>query len=195
MGYSTQEIQAVYGHGFWSDHWTYNLDLIENYLNIYPDKKEELLFEEQFRYYVSPASILPRKDKYVLNKEGNVRQYDAIIQDDKEKIEKCGLIRNKTNWQKTREKELYTSSLYVKLLSLIVNKFTILDQYGIGVMMNADKPGWNDAMNGLPGIFGSGVSETIELKRLLDFILTVDLDKEVNVYEELFDLIKRSKNY
>lgn len=191
MGYSTQEIQAVYGHGFWSDHWTYNLDLIENYLNIYPDKKEELLFEEQFRYYVSPASILPRKDKYVLNKEGNVRQYDAIIQDDKEKIEKCGLIRNKTNWQKTREKELYTSSLYVKLLSLIVNKFTILDQYGIGVMMNADKPGWNDAMNGLPGIFGSGVSETIELKRLLDFILTVDLDKEVNVYEELFDLIKK----
>jgi len=36
--------------------------------------------------------------------------------------------------------------------------------------MDSEKPGWNDAMNGLPAIFGSGVSETIALKRLVNFL-------------------------
>lgn len=195
MAYSTQEIQANFGHGYWSDHWTYNLDLIDNFLNIFPDKKQELLFDEEFRYFVSPARVLPRSDKYVLTQDGKVRQYDAIISEDKEKIEKCKLLKNKPNWQKTTKHEVYTSSLYTKILSLIVNKFTLLDQYGIGVMMNADKPGWNDAMNGLPGIFGSGVSEAIELKRLIDFLLGVDFDKEVKVYEELYHLIEKVEKY
>ena len=29
---------------YWIDHWTYNMDLIENYLNVFPDKLETLLF-------------------------------------------------------------------------------------------------------------------------------------------------------
>ncbi|WP_343089406.1 hypothetical protein, partial [Methanocalculus natronophilus] len=36
--------------------------------------------------------------------------------------------------------------------------------------MEADKPGWNDAMNGVPGLHGSGVSETIELLRIVEFL-------------------------
>jgi hypothetical protein len=36
--------------------------------------------------------------------------------------------------------------------------------------MEGGKPGWNDAMNGLPGLFGSGTPETFELKRLIKFI-------------------------
>ena len=39
----------------------------------------------------------------------------------------------------------------------------------MGIMMDAEKPGWNDAMNGLPAIFGSGMSETIELVRVVKF--------------------------
>jgi len=39
--------------------------------------------------------------------------------------------------------------------------------------MEADRPGWCDALNGLPGIFGSSVNETIELKRLVDFTLKI----------------------
>ena len=31
-------------------------------------------------------------------------------------------------------------------------KFSTLDPYGMGVEMEGGKPGWNDAMNGLPGI-------------------------------------------
>jgi hypothetical protein len=193
MANSTQEIQSNYGHGYWSDHWTYNMDLIENYLNIYPDKISELLFDLKFRYFVSPSTVLPRIDKYVLNKDGNVRQYDAVINEDKEKIVKCQLEKNGTNWQKTVDGKLLTSSLYVKLLSLAVNKFADLDQYGIGVMMNGDKPGWNDAMNGLPGLFGSGMSETVELNRLVKFLISNSEDHEIDIYEELVTLMDQIK--
>ncbi len=34
-----EEVDAVHGEGFWVDHWTYNLDLIESYLGVYPDRK------------------------------------------------------------------------------------------------------------------------------------------------------------
>ena len=50
-------------------------------------------------------------------------------------------------------------------------KFSTLDPYGMGVEMEGNKPGWNDSMNGLPGLFGSGMSETYELKRLIAFII------------------------
>ncbi len=36
--------------------------------------------------------------------------------------------------------------------------------------MEAGKPGWNDALNGLPGMLGSSSSELIDLVSLVDFI-------------------------
>jgi len=36
--------------------------------------------------------------------------------------------------------------------------------------MEGGKPGWNDAMNGLPGILGSGMPETYEALRILQFV-------------------------
>ena len=33
-------------------------------------------------------------------------------------------------------------------------KFSTLDPFGMGVEMEGGKPGWNDAMNGLPGTTG-----------------------------------------
>ena len=41
---------------------------------------------------------------------------------------------------------------------------------GFGIEMEGGKPGWNDAMNGLPGLLGSSFAETAELQRLLLFI-------------------------
>ena len=32
---------AVHGEGYWCDHWVYNLDLLESFLSIYPDKLVE----------------------------------------------------------------------------------------------------------------------------------------------------------
>ena len=37
----------------------------------------------------------------------------------------------------------------------------------MGVEMEGGKPGWNDAMNGLPGLLGSGMPETYEMIRIL----------------------------
>ena len=51
---------------------------------------------------------------------------------------------------------------------MALSKFAQLDVDGMGVEMEGGKPGWNDAMNGLPGfIWVSGTPETFELKRLI----------------------------
>ena len=170
MAEGTQEIQAAYGHGFWVDHWTYNMDLVDYYLNIFPEMKEELLFTDSYRYFVSEATVLPRADKYVINKAGQVRQYDAIMID-KERMARMGLVAQGTNWLTQADGSLYRSNLFVKLFTLVLNKAASMDPSGVGIMMNTDKPGWNDAMNGLPGLFGSGTSENIELKRIVCFLL------------------------
>lgn len=185
LSHSQQEFEAAYGTGYWIDHWTYNLDLIENYLNVFPDDIERLLFEERFRSFESPVSVLPRSDKYVLMEDGEVRQIDAIMKDE-EKIKRLGLNPDGTNWVKDAEGNVYIMPLYNKLLLLVLNKFASLDPFGIGIMMDAEKPGWNDAMNGLPSLFGSGVSETIELVRVIQFLRSVShLKDEVSLPKEL----------
>lgn len=58
-----QHIEASFGEGYWSDHWTYNMDLVDSYLDIFPDRKEWLLFEEQeYAFFDSPARVLPRSE-------------------------------------------------------------------------------------------------------------------------------------
>ncbi len=41
--------------------------------------------------------------------------------------------------------------------SLGVLKYSTLDSQGMGVEMEGGKPGWNDAMNGLPGLLGESL--------------------------------------
>jgi hypothetical protein len=41
----------------------------------------------------------------------------------------------------------------------------------MGIEMEAGRPGWYDALNGLPGMFGSSMPETFELLRLVNFLL------------------------
>ncbi|EOD00352.1 hypothetical protein [Caldisalinibacter kiritimatiensis] len=193
LSLSTQNIEADFGEGYWIDHWTYNMDLIESYLKIYPDKLEELLFDNNtYKFYDSPAYVLPRSKKYVLA-NNKVRQYDSIMLDE-EKIEKLNMKSQGTNWLKTNhgQGEVYCTNLFVKLITLSLVKFATLDPYGMGIEMEADKPGWNDAMNGLPGLFGSGMSETFELKRIIQFIIeTVDevKDRKISLPIEVYDLL------
>ncbi|WP_340021023.1 cellobiose phosphorylase [Paenibacillus sp. FSL K6-1096] len=172
LALSQQNIEAAFGEGFWSDHWTYNLDLVEGYLDIYPERRAELLFgDETYAFYDSPAYVLPRSEKYVIS-GGKVRQFGALLEDE-EKLHKLKRKAADTHWLRTEggHGEIYRTSLFVKMLSLALNKFATLDPYGMGVEMEANKPGWNDAMNGLPGLMGSGMSETLELKRMLVFML------------------------
>ena len=197
LSLSQQNIEAAFGEGFWSDHWTYNLDLVTGYLDIFPDKKQELLFgDETYAFYDSPAYVLPRSEKYVIS-DGKVRQYGALLEDE-EKLHKLKWKAGDTHWLRTEGGygAIYHTSLFVKMLSLALNKFATLDPYGMGVEMEGNKPGWNDAMNGLPGLFGSGMSETFELKRTVVFLLDVLKDKAnaqgvVELPEEIVQLLEQ----
>lgn len=181
---SKQHIEAVFGEGFWVDHWTYNFDLIESYLSIFPDKLVELLYEDKtYKYFESPVSVLPRNQKYGLNMNGEVRQYGAI-----EEEEHTNRF-NQSNWTKVPSGEIYRTNLAQKLLTLVLTKFSSLDPFGMGIEMEANKPGWNDAMNGLPGVFASGMSETIELVRIVRF-LEDNITQEFELLEENYEFFK-----
>jgi hypothetical protein len=178
LKYCEQNIEAGFGEGYWSDHWDYNMDLIDSYLNIYPEKEKELLFmDNSYRFYDSPAKVLPRSEKYVISTHNEARQYGALVHDE-DKMSRAGFLKNGTNWLKTETGDFAVTTLMGKLISLALNKFASLDSYGMGVEMEGGKPGWNDAMNGLPGLFGSSMSETFELKRMVSFICRTLSDVE-----------------
>lgn len=186
-----QNIEASFGEGFWSDHWTYILDLIENYEHIFPDKMNRVLYDNlDYMYYNSPVSVYPRNEKTVIDGLGHVRQYGALHHPDKEKIAAFKMNEHGTNWLTFETGSIVKTNLYSKLFVLAFNKFVLLDPYGIGVEMEGNKPGWNDAMNGLPGLFGSGVSETIELLRLVRYLIKhVDASKMIELPVALVNLV------
>lgn len=166
---SEEQLEAGFGEGYWSDHWDYLMDLIENYLLIYPEKKKELLLNRSdYRFYDSPEAVRPREETYVLSK-GKVRQYGSL-RHCPAKEEKEGFVVGGTNWVKGTDGSYLETTLLGKVMTLALNKFLLLDQQGIGIEMEGGKPGWNDAMNGLPGLFGSGVPETFELLRVFEFL-------------------------
>jgi len=172
LGYCKQIIEAAFSEGYWIDHWTYNLDLLENFVSIYPDEIEDLLLDSNYKYFYSTVFVEPRSEKYCLVEENKIRQYGAI--DEKkahEKAKTLGIDLNKTHWLKDKNDNEVTTSLLNKIFSLVVVKFSCLDNKQFGIEMECEKPGWNDAMNGLPGLTASALSESIELLRLVRFSL------------------------
>jgi len=164
---SQKREQAEFGEGFWSDHWTYNLDLMESYLALHPEKLKNILIEkEDFSFYLTDSYVLPRSKKYLLTDNG-IRQYHSLAEHDKDvkAKEKGYQLRVKNG-----EGDVYHTNLIVKMLCLLSNKAATLDPSGIGIEMEANKPNWYDALNGLPGLLGSSISETFELKRWAIFI-------------------------
>lgn len=190
---SRQNFEAEFGEGYWSDHWTYNMDLIEAYLSIYPDRKEKLLFgDKTYRYFYSPVYVLPRADKHVIA-GGKIRRYGALYE---EPVPHSGKDPGETDWLRTENGKggIYETSLFAKLVSLALIKFVSLDPCGMGIEMEADRPGWNDAMNGLPGLFGSGMGETAELRRLVRFLAEAcsEFDEEVRLHAEAGELLRKA---
>lgn len=172
LSLSEQQFEADFGEGYWIDHWTYNMDLIDRYLAIYPDRLLELLIgSRDYAYYDSPARVEPRKRKYVLTADGRIRQYGAVAESkDKEKLIRERRFANHWVRSKHGQGEVYASTLLEKLLSLAAIKLATLDPEGLGIEMEANKPGWNDSLNGLPGLFASGFGETCELQRVVQFL-------------------------
>jgi hypothetical protein len=160
---------ADFGEGFWIDHWTYNLDLVENYLAIFPDKEKQLFFDQSYSFYDDPWKVNPRNKRYKV-RQGKVLQTDFLFFDK----EKQSLIHKREEFPNRLRVKSDGSVVYVcfwvKLLVLVLNKLSSLDYRGVGIEMEAGKPGWCDAMNGLPALNGSSLAETLELKRLVLFI-------------------------
>ncbi len=183
---AVSQMNGSFGEGYWSDHWTYNLDLIENYLRIRPEKEQELLFEESYTWFLSQVAINKRTKRYAKTPEG-IRQYYSLNEDSKRDT-KEKLVRG--NFGKG---EVVKSTLMEKLLTLCTTKFAALDAYGMGVEMEGGKPGWYDALNGLPGLFGSSMAETYELGRMLEYTICV-LQKypcKVSLLKETADFLKQ----
>lgn len=75
---SVREPCADFSEGYWCDHWTYDLDLIESFLTVYPDCEDSLLFEgENYRWYAPSVHVLPRKQRYRMTPNG-LRQYSFL---------------------------------------------------------------------------------------------------------------------
>ncbi len=180
IDFSDSLVNGNFGEGYWSDHWTYNLDLIEDYLEVNPEKEKEMLYEEEYTYFLSQININRRGKRYEETAKG-LRQYHALNEESKRKSTDK-LVR--TNFGNG---EILKVTLMEKLLLLCATKFATLDAYGMGIEMEGGKPGWYDALNGLPGLFGSSMTETYELARMLQYTISV-LEKypeEVKITEEL----------
>lgn len=185
LKHSKAQIVAHFGEGYWQDHFTYLYDLIDSYLSIYPDYEKQLFFDDKkYLYFKSPVEVLPLLERSVLTKQGKIRQYGAIKHHHN----------HQDGWLKDKDGQEFKVNLIGKLLTLVVTKYAALDQENIGIMYEAGKPGWNDAMNGLPGLFGSGVSETIELRKLaklLKKVMSHHLDESVFILKSTAELANR----
>jgi hypothetical protein len=191
--------------GFLSTHRGYAVqDLIEAYLAIFPDGEESLMYEKSLRYFFSTATVKPRSQKYILEltfdgKSHHVLQLDATYFDEEKAKEQeafrdqnTGLIGIDANWQRTAEGKAFMSAPIAKLFLLGAVKFATRDAWGMGIEYEGGRPGWLDSMNGLPGMVGSGMPETYELKLLLQYVKSVvdKYQKDVIIPTELYTMVK-----
>lgn len=178
-------VNGRFGEGYWSDHWTYNLDLLENYLAVFPEREEELLYDKNYSCYGHQAKVKKRAARCVKTEKG-IRQYDAIEETD---VADGTLLRADRGTG-----EVIYVTLMEKLLLLSVTKYATLDCCGMGVEMEGGKPGWYDALNGLPGLFGSSVAESCELARNLEYTIGAlkRCPRDVELLTELAQFIRQA---
>lgn len=179
-------VNGKFIEGYWSDHWTYNLDLLESYLAVFPEKEEELLYTKKYTCYRPQAAVRKRAQRCVRTKNG-IRQYRAL---DRLDVPDGSLLRSDCG-----DGKVICVTLMEKLLLLSVTKFTTLDAYGMGVEMEGGKPGWYDALNGLPGLFGSSMAESCELARNLKYTIQAlrRYPQEVELLAELAEFIRQTQ--
>lgn len=154
---ATYLFDADFKEGYWVDHFIYLKDLLESHFEIYPDEEEKLLYDLEIGYFQSPYIVKPYFESSFITPLG-VRRTSSLKQ-----------INIKDKKLKVND-EIYKTSLMSKLFNLVALKVASIDNHGLGIDMDASRPGWNDALNGLPNIYGSSVTELIELKRLSDYV-------------------------
>lgn len=193
-----KEDLADFQEGYWVDHWTYNNDLLEQFIEIFPDKVVDLIFnKKEYTYYDNYEVVAPRVQRHILTNQG-VRQYGSVVKIAEKEIMIKGRTKNPNQVRTDFGKgEIYQSTLISKIVCLIVNKIASIDAQGVGVEMEGNKPGWCDALNGLPAILGSSINESAEIKRLalmiLDILETYKINDITNIQvpEELYTFYKK----
>jgi len=160
---------AAFKDGYWADHFTYILDLIDTYISVFPDREEALLYDSSLPYFFSPTSVRPREEKYhlLITDDGTsqrIIQFNTTAVNKEKDFERMKYYDNETKsfgndafWQHDSSGRIFRGSAISKLLVLSTIKFATLDPYGMGIEYEAGKPGWNDALNGLVGKLGSGM--------------------------------------
>lgn len=143
------------GHegGYWIDHWSYILDLLEAFNAVYPDKTEAMLTQRgDIEWFAESANVVERAKKYVRRKNRHL-QLHAVVDAQRPAT------------------ALPPTTIFGKLCAVLAIKAVSLDYEGRGIEMEAGRPGWNDSMNGLPGLFGSSTCEAVETLRLAKWLL------------------------
>lgn len=139
-------------------------------------------------------NINPRYRRYEETENG-LRQYHALNEKSRRNTEEK-LVR-----EAGQPGEVLKMTLLEKLVLLCATKFAALDAYGMGVEMEGGKPGWYDALNGMPGMFGSSMAETYELARMLEYTIgalkrypgELELIEEFSDFLQQLDLINASE--
>ena len=195
--FCTQNEVGSLHEGFWADHWHYNFDLLDAVLTVFPDRLEDWLVGRSiYTFFDDPDVVVPRSAKTVAIGT-QIRRYGAVVRDpDKERRIRARHHDPYTARTRHGRGAIYRTTLLVKLLCVVANRLGTLDPAGTGIDMEAGKPGWNDALNGLPGLFGSGLSELLELRRALRFLgdaldrIGRPASETHPVYEELAEFMR-----
>jgi len=129
--------------------------MLQAYEAIYPENVEKMLTEKaNIEWFDEGAYVVPRKEKYFIKKIGPL-QLNAV-----------------TDVEIDKNKPILPAvTMFAKLCALAAIKAVSFDYTGRGLEMEAGRPGWNDSLNGLPGLFGSSTCEVIELGRLASWLL------------------------
>lgn len=175
-----------YGEGHWSDHWTYNLDLVDAYLAVYPENKKALLYDDDsYLFTQARMEILPRVLRYEVT-DGGVRQYHYL----KENVDTS---KPENRYLKDVSGAQVHTNLMSKMFTLTANKVAALDPYGMGIEMEGGKPGWYDALNGLPGLLGSSMAEAYETYRMVCWLQDAvdEFGSDVHVLKEVDELAQK----
>lgn len=168
MRMAQEVLSADPKEGFWVDHWIYNLDLMESFAGIFPDRIIDVwLRNKDYTFYDNWDTVAPSERRYYLV-DGEARQkYCYGLDKEKKRMIQERASRRHMVRTQMGAGEIYHTNLLAKTLTLIVNKLASFDPYVAGLEMDASRPGWCDAINGLPGIFGSSVNEVFALGRIL----------------------------
>ena len=161
------------------------------------------MYDKPLRYFFSTATVKPRSQKYVLDltQDGtghHVLQLDATYWDQDKADEQqafldqnTGLMGIEASWQRTVDGRPFKVSAIAKLFGLGAIKYAMRDAWGMGIEYEGGRPGWLDSMNGLPGMVGSGMPETYELKLLLQYVKKVagKYKRKIIIPSELYKMI------